>query len=395
MRISAGPSAFVDAAGRRWGPDTGHVGGRPAVTRTPIEGTSSPAIYQRERLGMRAYHVPVPAPGTYAVTLYLAETTFMHPGQRVFDVSAEGIVKAPAVDIVEAVGRNHAHHVPFTASVTDGQLDLGFTGKVGAAKVNGIEVAFLRPTTAARRLVWSDEFDAAPNTPVNPRRWRHETGGAWGEGELQAYTPRTANSHHDGRGHLLLAARSERFTGTDGITRDYTSARISTKDRYSFQYGELEARMQLPVGRGLWPAFWALGSDIDRSGWPACGEIDVMEHIGQEPRTATGTIHGPRIGAGAQSDYEPGRSVQHSSPLSQGFHTYGVRWLPGSMQFSFDGRPYWTVTAADLPTGSRWVFDHPFYLVLNVAVGGRWAGAPDATTTFPQALRVDHVRVYQ
>jgi beta-glucanase (GH16 family) len=394
-RISAGRSSFVDAAGNRWLSDTGAVGGWSGGTSARIEGTSSPAIYRHERWGMRAYTIPVPAPGTYAINLYLAETKFSRPGQRVFDVAAEGIVKASDVDIIKAAGMNHAHHVSFTAGVTDDELDLGFANKVDYAKVNGIEVAFLRPSTAATRLVWSDEFNEEQGTPVDRRRWRHETGGAWGDGELQSYTARTTNSQHNGRGHLAIAARAERFKGADSITRNYTSARISTKNNYSFQYGRFEARMQTPVGRGLWPAFWALGTDIDRSGWPSCGEIDVMEQLGQEPRKAYGTIHGPRSGGGARSDYDPGRSIIHPSPLSEGFHTYGVQWLPGSIQFSFDGHPYWTITAADLPAGSRWVFDHPFYLVLNVAVGGRWPGSPDATTPFPQALQVDYVRVYQ
>ena len=393
-RIVTGPSAVVDARGQRWLPDSGHVGGRPGTTSAPIEGTSSPAIYQHERSGMRAYTIPVPAPATYAVNLYLAETRFSRPGQRVFDVAAEGAVKAAGVDIVKAAGRNHAYHVTFTVAVADGRLDLEFIDRVDHAKVGGIEVAFLRRSTAPARLVWSDEFGGAESSPVDGQRWGHETGGSWGEGELQSYTSRTTNSYQDGRGHLVIAARAERYRSPDSVTRDYTSARISTKGRYSFQYGTFEARLQVPAGRGLWPAFWALGTDIDRSGWPACGEIDVMEHLGQEPSTASGTIHGPR-GPGGQDDYEPGQSVVHTAPLSAGFHTYGVRWLPGSIQFSFDGRPYGSITAADLPAGSRWVFDHPFYLILNVAVGGRWAGSPDASTTFPQTLSVDHVRVYQ
>lgn len=394
-RISTSPTAFVDAAGRRWSPDAGYVGGRSAVTDVHIEGTSSPAIYRHERSGMSAYMIPVPAPGTYAVDLYLAETTFSQPRQRVFDVSAEGRLAASDVDIVEATGRNHAHHVIFTVVVTDGRLDLGFTDEVHYAKVNGIEVAFVRSSTVARRLVWSDEFNGPANAPVDRRRWRHEVGGAWGEGELQSYTSRVANSHQDGRGHLAIVARAERFTGADSITRDYSSARISTKDKYSFRYGMFEARLRTPVGKGLWPAFWALGTDIDRSGWPECGEIDVVENLGQEPRKASGTIHGPRGGGAAREDYGPGFSVVHTSPLSEGFHTYGVRWLPGSIEFFFDGRRYGAMTPADLPTGSRWVFDHPFYLVLNVAIGGRWAGNPDGTTTFPQAMHVDYVRVYQ
>jgi beta-glucanase (GH16 family) len=394
-RIVAGPSTLVDARGHRWQRDSGHLGGWSSVTDERIEGTGTQSIYQHERWGMRGYIIHVPAPATYAINLYLAETRFSRPRQRVFDVSAEGVVKASDVDIIEAAGRNHAYHVSFTVAVTDGQLDLGFVNRIDHAKVNGIEVAFLRRSTAARRLVWSDEFNGARNSPVDSRRWRHETGGAWGEGELQSYTPRKANSHQDGRGRLRIVARAERFRGMDSITRNYTSARISTQDRYSFRYGLFEARLQMPVGRGIWPAFWALGTDIDAVGWPKCGEIDVMEYLGQEPTTATGTIHGPRDGGSPNADYKPGRSIVHTTPLAQEFHTYGVQWLPGSIQFYFDGRLYWSITAADLPAGSRWVFDHPFFLVLNIAVGGKWPGSPDASTTFPQALLVDHVRVYQ
>ena len=392
-RIAAGPSTLVDARGHRWMPDTGHVGGQSAATSTPIEGTSSQAIYQHERWGMRAYVVPVPATATYAIKLYLAETTFSNPRERVFDVMAEGVVKASDVDIIEAAGKNHAYHVGFTAAVTDGQLDLGFVDKVDRAKINAIEVAFLRRSTAVPRQVWSDEFNGARNAPVDRRRWGHETGGAWGDGELQSYTSRTANAYHDGRGRLVIMARAERFRGDDSITRNFTSARISTKDRYAFRYGTFEARLQTPAGRGIWPAFWALGNDIDRSGWPRCGEIDVMEQVGHEPAKTYGTIHGPRNGD--DHEYKPGHSIVHTAPLSQAFHTYGVQWLPGGIQFYFDGRPYGAIAAADLPAGSRWVFDHPFYLVLNVAIGGRWAGSPDASTTFPQPLRVDYVRVYQ
>jgi beta-glucanase (GH16 family) len=394
-RIVAGPSTLVDARGHRWLPDSGHLGGQSSITSAPIEGTSSQSIYQHERWGMRGYVIQVPAPAAYAINLYLAETRFSRPRQRIFDVTAEGVMKASDVDIIEAAGRNQAYHVSFTAAVIDGQLDLGFINKIDQAKVNGIEVAFLRRSTASRRLVWSDEFNGAPNSPVDSRRWRHETGGAWGEGELQSYTSRKANSHQDGRGRLRIVARAERFRGMDSITRDYTSARMSTQGRYSFRYGLFEARLQMPVGRGVWPAFWALGTDIDQVGWPECGEIDVMEHLGQEPTTASGTIHGPQDDGGADADYKPGRSVVHTTPLAQEFHTYGAQWLPGSIQFYFDGRPYWSITAADLPAGSRWVFDHPFFLILNIAVGGAWAGSPDASTTFPQALLVDYVRVYQ
>ena len=179
-RIVAGPSALVDARGHRWQPDSGYLGGWSSVTNARIEGTGSQSIYQHERWGMRGYVIQVPAPATYAVNLYLAETRFSRPRQRVFDVSAEGVVKASDVDIIEAAGRNSAYHVSFTAAVTDGQLDLGFINKTDHAKVNGIEVAFLRRSTVAQSLVWSDEFNGVQDSPVDSRRWRHETGGAWG-----------------------------------------------------------------------------------------------------------------------------------------------------------------------------------------------------------------------
>jgi beta-glucanase (GH16 family) len=206
--------------------------------------------------------------------------------------------------------------------------------------------------------------------------------------------PDTANSYHDGRGHLVLATRAERYGGTDSITRDYTSARISTKDRHAFQYGRFEARMQTPAGRGSGGILGA-GHRHRPGGLARCGEIDVMENLGQEPRTASGTIHGPCGRTGTQADYEPGHSVLHTALLSQQFHTYGVQWLPGSIQFPStvdrtgrspprtfrQGRGGCPTTRSI--SSSTW------------PVGGRWAGSPGASATFPQALRVDYVRVYQ
>lgn len=240
------------------------------------------------------------------------------------------------------------------------------------------------------RLVWSDEFAAADGTAPDPSRWVHDLGGGgWGNHELQTYTDRRENAViRDGM--LVIRAVRERFTGTDGIAREYTSARLKTLGRFTQTYGRFEARLRLPRGQGIWPAFWMLGEDIGAAGWPACGEIDVMEHIGREPRLVHGTLHGPGYsgaqGIGASYASPSGR------PFADGFHVFAVDWAPQQIQWSVDGVVYQTRTPADL-RGARWVFDHPFFLLVNVAVGGSWPGSPDATTTFPQELLVDWVRV--
>jgi beta-glucanase (GH16 family) len=245
------------------------------------------------------------------------------------------------------------------------------------------------------RLVWSDEFDGPAGTRVDASRWVTETGGhGWGNQELQYYTDRARNAQLSGEGTLVITALRETFTGPDGVTREYTSARLKTQRRFEQAYGRFEARIQVPHGQGIWPAFWMLGADIDAAGWPACGEIDVMENIGREPAIVHGTLHGPGY-SGAQ-----GPSAAFTLPAGRRFadaaHEFAVEWdrEPAAIRWYVDGQLYHTRTPADLPAGARWVFDHPFFLLLNVAVGGRWPGSPDATTELPQTMRVEYVRVY-
>jgi beta-glucanase (GH16 family) len=192
---------------------------------------------------------------------------------------------------------------------------------------------------------------------------------------------------------LVIRAARETLTGADGIRREYTSARLKTSGRFAQTYGRFEARIRVPRGQGIWPAFWMLGADIETVGWPACGEIDVMENIGRESALVHGTIHGP--------GYSGGQAIGRSFALPGGasfaddFHVFGVDWEPRAIRWSVDGVLYQTRTPADLPSGARWVFDHPFFLLLNVAVGGAWPGNPDSSTAFPQEMQVDWVRVYQ
>ena len=254
------------------------------------------------------------------------------------------------------------------------------------------KVAAPIPPTGNWVLSWSDEFSGADGSAPDPSKWAYDLGGAgWGNNELQTYTNRSQNVQVQG-GNLVISALAETFAGADGISRNYTSARLKTQGLFSQSSGRFEARIKIPYGQGLWPAFWLLGNDVSSNGWPSCGEIDIMENIGKLPATVYGTIHGP--------GYSGGSGLQSNSKLATGkfaddFHIYAVEWEGTQIRFYVDGLLFGTHTSAEIPTNSIWVFDHPFFLILNVAVGGNWPGAPDGTTTFPQQMLVDYVRVYR
>jgi uncharacterized protein (TIGR03437 family) len=242
-------------------------------------------------------------------------------------------------------------------------------------------------------LVWSDEFNEPNGSGVNPQKWTLETGGwGWGNNELEYYTNRLQNAYLE-NGSLVIKAINETYTGPDGVTRNFTSARLKTQDKFAQAYGRFEARIKIPYGQGIWPAFWMLGNDIPQIGWPRCGEIDIMENIGKEPSTVHGTIHGPGYsgGAGIGAAY----TLPNGERFADAYHIYAIEWQPELIRWYVDGNLYKTVTKNDLPAGGAWVFNHPFFLLLNVAVGGNWPGNPDASTVFPQIMLVDYVRVYQ
>jgi len=238
------------------------------------------------------------------------------------------------------------------------------------------------PQPTAWRLVWHDEFDG---TALDTTKWVRETGGnGWGNAELEYYTNRVENARV-ANGYLVIEARREAFGN-----RAYTSARLKTQGFGAWQYGRIEARIQIPRGQGLWPAFWMLGDNIAQVGWPGCGEIDIMENIGKEPARVHATVHGPGYSGanGVTSSYD-----LRTGAFADTFHVFAVEWQPGAIQWYVDSIPYHSVNPLNLP--GTWVFDHPFFILLNVAVGGYWPGSPDATTVFPQTMLVDYVRVYQ
>jgi beta-glucanase (GH16 family) len=249
------------------------------------------------------------------------------------------------------------------------------------------------PPPASYNLVWSDEFSGPDGASADSLKWTYDVGGnGWGNNELEYYTNRKQNAQVKG-GNLVITAQKETYTGSDGVTRNYTSSRLKTQGLFSQAYGRFEARIKIPAGQGIWPAFWMLGNDITSSGWPKCGEIDIMENIGKEPGTVHGSLHGPNT-IGRTSDATAPFSLPTGHNFADDFHLYAVEWEPNTIRFYFDTALYATFNSSQWPAGGTWVFDHPFFIILNVAVGGDWPSSPDSTTLFPQQMLVDYVRVY-
>lgn len=253
------------------------------------------------------------------------------------------------------------------------------------------------------QLLWSDEFDGPAGLPPNPAIWQPELGDGtlngipgWGNSELEYYTGAPENASTDGEGHLAITARALDTATTDLICWygpcAYTSARLITRDRLEVVYGRVEARLRLPAGQGIWPAFWMLGTNLESVGWPQSGEIDIMENVGREPSTVHGTIHGP--GYSGAEGIGQATELPNGAAFADDFHTFAVEWRPDAIRWLVDGEAVFTVTPEKLPAGAEWVYNHPFFLILNVAVGGNWPGLPDESSTFPQTLLVDYVRVY-
>jgi beta-glucanase (GH16 family) len=248
-------------------------------------------------------------------------------------------------------------------------------------------------------LVWYDEFDSTDGTTPDPKKWNYDLGGnGWGNHELELYTNHPQNAQIKS-GNLVITAQKESVTDKDG-TREYTSARIKTQNLFAQAYGRFESRIKIPKGEGMWPAFWMLGEDISTISWPRCGEIDIMENIGKEPAAVHASLHGPAApgtdpaNKKATADLTQKFSLLGNPNLSDDFHIYAVEWEPTAVRFFIDKENYATFTRAEWPRNALWPFDHKFFVILNLAVGGDWPGPPDANTVFPQQMLVDYVRVY-
>jgi beta-glucanase (GH16 family) len=236
------------------------------------------------------------------------------------------------------------------------------------------------------KLVWSDEFDG---TTVDKSKWQYEVNGdGGGNGEMQYYVDNPKNSTV-ANGMLTISALKEDYKG-----KKYTSARLKSKGKGDFKYGRIEARLKLPVGTGMWPAFWMMPTDAVYGGWARSGEIDIMENVGKDPNTVYGTLH---FGGGWPKNVHHGDKISVSGGPSKDFHIYAVEWEQGEIRWYLDNKLYqtqnkgWYSEKAPFPAP----FDQKFFIILNVAVGGAWPGPPNEATKFPQTMQVDYVRVYQ
>jgi beta-glucanase (GH16 family) len=273
-----------------------------------------------------------------------------------------------------------------TASVTGPDMSNGSTGPASGGAAGAAATSWT--------LVWSDEFNGSNGSPVDSTKWTHETGGdGHGNQELEYYTEDVANSQQMD-GNLVITATSEgaaQYSCWNG-TCQYTSARLVTNGHYTTKYGRIEARLKVPTGKGVWPAFWMLGDNISVVNWPTCGELDIMETIGSDSATLHGSMHGP--GYSGANPLTASTTLPSGAKLSDDFHIYSIEWGPDVVRFYLDSVLYETRTPADMPEGGVWVYDRPFFIILNVAVGGQWPGSPDASTAFPVKMLVDYVHVY-
>jgi beta-glucanase (GH16 family) len=261
---------------------------------------------------------------------------------------------------------------------------IGLVSCIPAAPVIPTPLPTSTPISAPAgwKLVWHDEFEGIS---IDKSNWTFDLGaGGWGNGEAENYTARPENARLES-GNLVIEARQEKYQGAY-----YTSARLKTQGLQSFQYGRVEARLRVPSGAGLWPAFWMLGAEFNGSNWPDCGEIDIMEYIGKEPDLIMGTLHGPGY-SGALGLSKWNRQKYN---IADEYHTYAVEWQADQISWFYDGEKYHTVTRSDV--GERkWVGDRPYFIILNLAVGGQLPGMVSPKTVFPAQLLIDYVRVFQ
>ena len=257
---------------------------------------------------------------------------------------------------------------------------------------NDVLTSIVVRQATTNNLVWADEFDS-----INAANWTFETGGGgWGNNELQYYTGgQNSFIQYDGAAGsnvMVIEARQNNPANYNCWygTCQYTSSRMITRDKRSFQYGRVEARIKLPQTQGVWPAFWMLGNNLGNVGWPQSGEIDIMEHVGFEPTLTHGAIHGP--GYSGNTPFMGTYNLNQSADAN--YHVYAMEWDANGIRWFVDGNQFYSVTRAQVTARGPWVFDQPFWILLNVAVGGTWPGSPDGTSRFPQRMYVDYVRVY-
>jgi beta-glucanase (GH16 family) len=358
---------IVDGRGDTWEPDA--LIARGGTLRNAPSGAT-------QRVGVQCYILPIPVLGTWIATFGVGSPS-------------DGGATALALTATGASGVVHQNadiskmrHVTIAVPAAEGRMRVSLETAVGHTVITSVTLTLARKGTQPPKIVFSDDFQG---TRLDDTKWRTETGNhGWGNRELQSYTSKASNILVNAD-RLAITARRERAPGRPD---SFTSARLDS--RFSAAYGHIEARIRTPGGAGLLPAFWMLGADQSHLPWPNCGEIDIMESLGQrEPSTVHASLHGPDHRG---KPWELTTSLVTAQELAEDFHTYTLDWWPHSIQMSFDGKAYASYAPEDLPPTQRWPFDKPYYLLLNVAVGGDWPGTPSPALRFPQAMQVDFVR---
>lgn len=335
-------------------------------------------------------NVNIPASGNYTIRFRVAS---QGGGTLSNDLNGGAIVLG-SLDIPDTGGWQNWQTISHTVHIDAGNYSLGVYAVTGNWNLNWIEVVSADggDDGNGQNLVWNDEFDS-----LDLGNWSFETGGGgWGNNELQYYTGgQNASIQYDGQANsnvLVIEARQEGGHDCWYGACQYTSTRMITSGKREFQYGRIEARIKLPQTQGIWPAFWMLGNDVfSGTGWPDSGEIDIMEHVGYEPTLTHGALHGPGYSGNTPitGTHDVGESVDAN------YHVYAVEWDSNGVRWFVDGNQFYSATRAQVEQYGNWVYDHPFFILLNVAVGGDWPGSPDGSSSFPQRMYVDYVRVYQ
>ncbi len=329
----------------------------------------------------------IPTTGSYTIRLRVASP---NGATASVDLNAGSIPLGNFV-IPATGGWQNWTTVSRTVNLNAGTYNLGVFAQTSDWNFNWIEV--VANNNPGRSLVWADEFNS-----VNTANWTFETGGGgWGNNERQYYT--NGNNafvqfdNQAGSNVLVLEARRDNPANYNCWYGrcEYTSTRMITRDKKTFRYGRIEARLKLPQTQGIWPAFWMLGNNLGQVGWPNSGEIDIMEHVGFEPTTTHGALHGP--GYSGNTPFMGTHNLGEYVDVN--YHVYAVEWDTNGIRWFRDNIQFYSVTRTQVQAYGNWVFDNPFFLLLNVAVGGNWPGSPDAGSLFPQRMYVDYVRVYQ
>ena len=406
LAINVGGDTIIGADAITYQSDQALVTGGDARQISEIRGTQIPQIYQTYRSGTFELGVPMQK-GAYDISLLFAEPDEIAVGERIFDVLIEGEPRIEHLDVQAArsdqIHAAFSHTIP-AVTVNDGQLDLSFQAHTGKPILSGVVIRRHTPVDRSNlNLVWSDEFNR--DGALDPNLWTHEIWKARTvNDEAQAYTDRPRNVRIED-GKLIIEAHKEAYDGAA-----YTSARIHSAGKGDLFYGRIEVRAKLPMGGGTWPAIWMMPTDRQRyaevcsgpqdwdndgfcAGWPNSGEIDIMEHVGNDPGVVHGTVH---TKAYYWVNGKQRKGSVRPEAAGDAFHVYAIYWTEDRLVVSVDDTVYFTYLREDGADWQAWPFDHPYHLILNLAVGGNWGGADGGITAsdFPQRLEIDYVRAY-